>query len=427
VGVDYAEDRPRHAPLPVLLAASIGNGLEFYSVSVYGFVAATLSKLFFPSNSYAVSLMATFGLFGVSYMVRPIGGFVLGAYADRKGRSASLMLSLQLMVAGTAILSFTPTYRSIGILAPLLVLLARLLQGFALGGEFGSATAYLLEQAPPGRKSLYVSLQFASQGFGGVAAALVGLIPVNLPKGQMVSWGWRLPFVVGLVLGPIGLYVRRYLRDSEEFLRIQPERHPLAILIRTHWREIILSAGSLGMLSANIYLRVYLPSFATTRLGLPAWSPYVLLLITSATTLTLVPTVARYVTRRNAMGIMMVTLLVMIAVIWPVMRFVGNRPSVPSMILGFLLLAILGAIYSAPQAWFISTLFPTAVRGAGLAVSYNIGVLLFGGFAPAIYTWLVAVTGSNQAPAIYVAGASAASIVSLIALGRITKHGAGTE
>ncbi len=402
----------------VLFAACAGNGLEFYNVTIYAFVAVTLSKLFFPHSSPTVAMLMTFSTFGVSYVVRPLGGLILGGYADRAGRRASLLLSISIMLVGTVMLAAAPTYRTAGFWAPALVVAARLLQGFALGGEFGSATAYLLERAPQSKRSLYVSLQFASQGIGGLLAVVVGFALGHLGPAQMERWGWRLPFLAGLLIAPAGLYLRRHMRDPREFLRTKPTRHPARLLLTHYGWRIAAASGSVAILSANIYLRVYIPTFMQMYLHLPPASTYSLLLISSITTAVLVPLAATQVTATNALRWMGMLIVIMLAGIWPMLHLIDSQRSRGSVIGVYFMLSILSALYSAPHAWFVSTMFPTEVRAAGVGAGYNFGVMLFGGFAPAIYSALVAVHGTLAHATLYVVFAGSVSLISVIMASR---------
>ncbi|MCU1324283.1 MAG: transporter, family, proline/betaine transporter [Acidobacteriaceae bacterium] len=407
------EGSARTLPWMVLVAACIGNALEFYGVTVYGLVAVTLAPLYFPGDRPGISMMMAFGVFGVSYLARPIGGVVLGAYSDRKGRRASLLLTLQIALAGSTILVFTPTYARIGSWAPFLVLVARILQGFAVGGELGSATAYLLEQAPKHRKPLFASLQLASQGLGGIFAATAGLLVFNLTPEHRATWGWRLMFAVPLLLAPVGIYIRRHLGESYEFLKAGPAQTSALRLLFQYRRVILIAAASIAALTANIYFRVYLPTFVSMSLGLPAWSTFVLMYITSSINMFLVPWVASHCTAANSKRIMMVSLLLLTLAIWPSIALVTGHATVSRLLFGCTLLSVLGAVYSAPQCFLIATLFPTHVRGAGVSACYNLGILAFGGFAPAVFSELVHVTGDTRSPAFYLLTACAVSLVAV--------------
>jgi MHS family proline/betaine transporter-like MFS transporter len=198
----------------LIVATSIGNALEWYDITVYGYFAAYLSKAFFPNSDPTISILLTFGTFGLSYLIRPIGGVVLGAYADRYGRKASLMISIVMMTVGTLVIALMPTYETIGMLAPIAVLAARLVQGFSAGGEFGSSTAFLVEHAPE-RRGFIASWQFASQGLSTLLASALGVgLTFWMTPSDMQSWGWRIPFWFGILVGPVGIYIRNHLEDA---------------------------------------------------------------------------------------------------------------------------------------------------------------------------------------------------------------------
>ena len=208
-------------PWRAVISASIGNALEWFDLVVYGFFAATISKLFFPTGDDTVSLMLTLGTFGVSFFLRPLGAIVIGAYADRAGRKAALTLSIVLMFTGTLMISIVPTYSSIGLFAPAVLVVARMIQGFSAGGEFGSATAFLAEHAPK-RRGFFSSWQVASQGLTTLLAAGFGaVLTTTLTGDQMAAWGWRIPFIFGLLIGPVAYYIRRNVDESPEFAKIE--------------------------------------------------------------------------------------------------------------------------------------------------------------------------------------------------------------
>src|SRR3954469_8900418 len=202
-----------------IIAAVIGNALEWYDFVVYGFLTIIIARLFFREQSEYSSLLLTMATFGVGFFMRPVGGIVLGMYADRKGRKAALQMIIGLMTVAMAMIAFAPPYAAIGIAAPSIILLARLLQGFSTGGEFASATAFLVESAPPNRRGFYGSLQMVGQSLAALTGAVAGtLITRGLDTQQIDSWGWRLPFLFGLIIGPVGLYIRRYLEETDAFL-----------------------------------------------------------------------------------------------------------------------------------------------------------------------------------------------------------------
>src|SRR5262245_30209012 len=210
-----------------VIAASIGNALEWFDFAVYGFFAVTMARLFFPAANETVSVLVAVVTFGVTFVLRPLGAVVIGTFADRHGRKSAFMLTITLMMTGTAIIALAPTYSSIGILAPILIVVARMIQGFSAGGEFGSATAFLAEQNPQ-RRGFFASWQFASQGLTTILATAFGAtLAGTLTTEQMESWGWRIPFLFGLMIGPVAYYIRRHVDETIEFQSTPSSKTPL--------------------------------------------------------------------------------------------------------------------------------------------------------------------------------------------------------
>src|SRR5438477_12295787 len=219
----------------LIVAATIGNVLEWFDFVVYGFFAVTIAEVFFPAGNPTVSLLITFGAFGLAYFVRPLGAIVVGGFTDRAGRKAGLLLSMALMMIGTTLMAVTPGYATIGIAAQIIITLSRLLQGFSVGGEFGSAVSFLAEHGG-GRRGFAASWQFATGGMITVLASLFGLtLTTLLTHEQLVDWGWRIPYVFGMLVGPAGLYIRSKLAETPDFLKAEkPETIPIADLVRRY-------------------------------------------------------------------------------------------------------------------------------------------------------------------------------------------------
>ena len=234
-----------------IIATVIGNGLEWFDFTVYSFFAVIIAKLFFPTGNELSSLLLAVATFGVGFFMRPVGGIILGVYADRVGRKAALTLTILLMALGTAIIGLAPTYQSIGLWAPALIVLARLIQGFSAGGEVGGATAFLIEHAPDAERGAYASWQQASQGISFMLGAAMGALVTNgLDQAQIDAWGWRIPFLFGLLIGPVGMYIRSHLEEPPEFEARQAERRaskvkfsPLSQVLRDHPREVLAGLG----------------------------------------------------------------------------------------------------------------------------------------------------------------------------------------
>lgn len=404
----------------MLIAANIGNGLEFFDVLVYAYFAPVIAKLFFPTHSEAVSYLLTFTAFGLAYVARPLGSVVLGAYTDRHGRKASLMLSLSLMMLGTAMMVCMPTYAVAGLVGPIGIAISRLLQGFAVGGEVGSSTTFMVEHAPPERRTFYAAFQYVSQNTAVVAAALAGLIlTTKLTQHQLESWGWRAPFAFGLLVGPLGLYLRKNLIETPEFLGISPLRSPLFTLVTRHWRQLLVIVGIVAMNTAGAYFLNYLPTYAMKGLHLPEWVGYSSTLLAGSLSIVVVLAASRIADRFGLIRVMVVSAVVHTAIIWPVFRFITTTPSAGRLLLGESLITLVRCIYSAPMMVLFARIFPVQTRGIGISFGYSLGILAFGGFAPAIFGWLIAMTGSNLAPAIYIVASGLVSLVSLYALHRM--------
>src|SRR5579863_10780477 len=256
----------------LIVATSIGNALEWYDITLYGYFALYVSKAFFPNDDQATSLLLTFGTFGLAYLARPIGGVVLGAYADRHGRKASLLISIVLMTLGTLMVAVMPTYGTIGILAPIAVLLARLVQGFSAGGEFGSSTAFLVEHRPE-QRGFIASWQFASQGLSTLLASAFGVgLTFWMAPSDMQSWGWRIPFLFGVLIGPIGIYIRNHLEDATA--PPAAETSPVREVFLRQKLRVLLGIGALAISTAVNYLIIYMPTYVVKNFNLPPITGY---------------------------------------------------------------------------------------------------------------------------------------------------------
>ena len=407
-----------------IAAAVIGNALEWYDFVVYGFLTVIISRLFFPAENEYASLLLTMATFGVGFFMRPVGGILIGLYADRKGRKAALQLIIGLMTLSMAIIAFAPPYAAIGIAAPLLMVFARLLQGFATGGEFASATSFLVEMAPPGRRGFYGSLQMVGQSLAALSGAIAGaLVTRGLTPEQIDSWGWRLPFIFGLLIGPVGIYIRKYLDETDAFLESRKASTASGAnkfsLIRNA-RSIAVSFGLVicGTISFYVVL-VYMPTFAKTQLGIPLADAFVAQVI-GLICLTLVTPLSG--TLSDSIGrkpILMAAAIAYFVLLYPLFDWVHSAPSLMRLTLMQAVLCSVVGVYFGAISTALAEQFPTRVRSTGLAIGYNFAVMLFGGFAQFIVTWLIRETGSPIAPAYYVMfGAVVGFVASLFVIDR---------
>jgi MHS family proline/betaine transporter-like MFS transporter len=386
------------------VASTIGNVLEWYDFVLFGFLTLVIAKQFFPTSSPYGSMLMTTATFGAGFVVRPIGGVLLGIYADRHGRKAGLTLVIMMMTAASAIVAFTPGFQQIGIVAPLLVVFARLLQGISAGGEFGTATAMLVEYAPKNRRSFYGSWQMFAQALGALIAIAMGaLLTGFFSQATVESWAWRLPFAFGLLIGPVGIYIRNRMPETEAYQRLaKPARAPLGKVLTEHPREVFISTSMSAALNVMSYvIFTFLPIFAVQTLGMPIKLPFTVLLMSVTLRIVTIPLFGWLGDRVGQKRVMSLALIAFLIALYPCYYWMIHAPSMISILSVESVFAVLtsAATSSVPAA--SAQLFPTAVRSTGLAISYNIGASLFGGFSPFILTWLLHVTGDKFMPAHY--------------------------
>ena len=400
----------------LVVAVSIGNALEWYDISSYGYFAVYVSRAFFPNSDPTISLLLTFGTFGLAFLIRPIGGVVLGAYADRHGRKASLMVSIVLMTAGTLAIAIMPSYQTIGLVAPIAVLAARLVQGFSAGGEFGSSTAFLVEHAP-GRRGFIASWQFASQGLGQVLSSLFGIgLTSWMTATDLNSWGWRIPFLFGILVGPVGIYIRNHLEDATAPPAAKHESVVGKVFTEQKLR-VVLAIGALAVSTAVNYLIVYMPTYVVKTLNLAPTVGFTATLAAAVAVTILTPVAGTVSDRVGRTTHMIAVGLLLLVSVFPAFLLLTRTPVAAVIVLTVLYLATLKALYFGPLAALMSELFPAATRATGLGLSYNIGVTVFGGMGPAFMTWLggFALIG-NLAPGYYLTVVCVLSLWALVTI-----------
>jgi len=417
-----ANDLSKATRRRAIIAATIGNGLEWFDFTVYSFFAVIIAKLFFPTGNDLTSFLLTVATFGVGFFMRPVGAIVLGVYADRVGRKAALTLTILLMALGTAIIGLAPTYASIGLWAPALIVLARLIQGFSAGGEVGGATAFLIEHAPDEARGAYASWQQASQGISFMLGAAMGALVTNgLDQAQIDAWGWRIPFLFGLLIGPVGMYIRSHLEEPPEFEQRQAERRannvkfsPLSQVLRDHPREVLAGLGVTILWTVCTYVLVfYMPSYAKQQLGLPLGATFQSTAICGAIILVLCPLMGMLSDRVGRKRMLSVVALAILVLAYPLFHWLNVSPTTATLLQVQIVLGILLAAFTGPAPAVLAEQFPTEVRSTGLSLAYNFAVTIFGGFAPLIVTWLIESTHNKLAPAYYVIAAAAISLVAL--------------
>ena len=404
-------------PKPLQVAAAvIGNALEWYDFIIFGFLTVVIARLFFPAESQYASLLLTTATFGVGFFMRPVGGILLGIYADRKGRKTALLLIIVLMTAAIAMIGFAPTYAAIGVAAPLIIVLARLLQGFATGGEFASATSFLIESAPAHRRGFYGSWQMVGQGLAVLIGALLGaLLTRSLAAETLDSWGWRVPFLLGLVIGPVGLFIRRHLQETEAFLEARGAatvRQSFGTMLATHLKEVLVCMGIITSGTISFYvILLYMPTFARTQLHLPLDQAFVAQSISLACMIVLTPLSGALSDRIGRKPIIIAALTLYFVLAFPLFNWVHNNPSFGSLVIVQIVLCCLLGVFFGPMSTAVAEQFATRARSTGLGIAYNLAVMIFGGFAQFFVTWLIEATGSPIAPSFYVMFGAAIGVV----------------
>jgi MFS family permease len=401
-----------------VLASIIGNGFEWYDFLMYGFFARIISRVFFPSHDAFASLMLTYASFAIGFLVRPLGGLMLGALADRVGRQRTLSLLIVMMAVGTVVIAVTPGYAQIGLAAPVIIVAGRVLQGLSTGGEFGSATAMLVEYAPPGKKFFYGSFQMCSQAAGTLVAALAGFVLTTfVPHGVLEAWGWRVPFLLGALIGPMGFYIRRKVAESPEFERLRrqrggTERTPIREVLARHATPLWCAIGFIAVGTANNYIfNTYLPVYVVRQLHLSMSVALLGSTVGGIISVFLYPVIGRAADRRGPYRIFFGSVIVGGLLVYPLFAFVIGAPNAERLFIAQVLMLIVHAFMIGTAPGLLAELFPTRVRSTGMSLSYNVAVTLFGGFAPVTVTWLIHQTGSSLTPAFYLLGVTVFSLV----------------
>ncbi|MFJ3317383.1 MFS transporter [Herbaspirillum huttiense] len=399
-----------------IISSSIGNALEWFDILIYGAFAVVIAKQFFPTGDDSVSLLLTFATFGVSFFMRPLGAVVLGAYSDRAGRKAALMLSIMLMTVGTAMIAFMPSYATIGLLAPAGIALGKMIQGFSAGGEFGSSTAFLVEHAPH-RRGFFSSWQVASQGISLLLAAIFGAVLNNmLTPEQLASWGWRVPFIFGLLIAPAGIYIRRHLDEAPEFKESSEKTDaPLRDTFAHQKMRLLIGAGSVIMATVSVYLSLYIPTYAVKQLGLPAWSSFAAMSVAGLIMFIGSPLVGAMSDKIGRTPFMITSSALYIVLTYPMFVFLTNSPGFLQLLLLQTVIGVLMTMYFASMPALLADIFPVATRGTGMSLAYNIAVTIFGGFAGLIITWLIDFTGNKLSVSYFVIFGAVLSLIATLA------------
>lgn len=386
--------------------------MEFYDFVVYAFFAVYIGKAFFPSTTAGSSLLLSVIVFGVGFFARPLGGLVIGRFADRAGRKPAMMLTVALITVGTLALALTPTYASIGLAAPVIVVFARLVQGFALGGEVGPSTTFLVELAPAHRRGYYASWQLASQGLAVVLAGAVGLgLALLLTPADMQAWGWRIPFLLSLLLVPIALYLRQAMPetlDQKDSVAQTGANAP-----QKRWGLLVLAVFLVAGGTVATYVSTYMTTYAVTTLKLPASIGMAATIAVGISTVIFSLLGGWLSDKVGRKPVMFWPRAAIVVSVVPMFMYLVAYPSLMALIVVTTVLSALTAMSSATAFAAIPEMFPRQFRATGLSIAYAVGASVFGGTTQMVVTWLLGATGNALVPAWYVAGACAVTLLAV--------------
>ena len=398
-----------------VIRVSSGNFLEMYDFMVFGYYAAAIGNAFFPTGNPFVSLMLSLMTFGAGFLMRPLGAIVLGAYADRHGRRAGLLLTLSLMSVGIVSIALTPGYARIGLIAPLLVLCGRLLQGFSAGMELGGVSVYLSEIATPGHKGFYVSWQSGSQQVAVMFAALVGVLLNNgLSPQQMLSWGWRVPLLIGCAIIPFLFRLRRSLQETDEFIarKSRPSIAQILGSLKLNWRIVLIGTMMVTMTTVSFYMiTAYTPTFGSSVLHLAAMDSLVVTLCVGASNLFWLPIMGSLSDRVGRRPLLFGCTILMLLSAYPAMLWLVHDASFSRLLAVELWLSFIYGSYNGAMVVYLTEVMPIEVRTTGFALAYSLATAVFGGFTPAISTYLIHATHNPAVPGLWL---SAAALLGLI-------------
>ncbi|OSN09323.1 hypothetical protein AU510_01765 [Lonsdalea britannica] len=404
-----------------IIAGTIGNILEWYDFLIYGFFAAVIARQFFPANDEYSSLLISLATFGVGFFTRPIGGLVIGFYADKYGRKKALQLIIWLMFIAVAIFVVTPSYHQIGITAPILIVIARLIQGFATGGEYASSTSYLVEGSDDNKKTFYGSWQLFGQCLAVVLASIISMIIFKVFKESLDSWGWRIAFAIGLIICPVGLWIRNNLSESDEFIQQQSEDTLPGDKKRLDVRKIILGFCLVVSGTVGFYvLLINMPGFASKQLGMPITSVLTIQIGIVSLMAIIIPLFGILADKIGRKRVFLVATIGYFVMVLPLFTWVIHSPQISHMLIMQLVLGICLAAQFATMPTMLTLLFPVENRVTSLSISYNLATMTFGGFSPFIVAWLSHSWGA-PAPAYYMFAVSAISLGAAICFPRDEK------
>jgi len=408
----------RKAKVWAVVRVSSGNFLEMYDFFVFGYYAAAIGRIFFPSESEFASQMSSLMTFGAGFLMRPLGAILLGAYIDHHGRRAGLLLTLGLMAVGTLSISIVPGYETLGLLAPLLVVLGRLIQGFSAGVELGGVSIYLSEIATPGHKGFYVSWQSGSQQVAVMFVALLGVIlSAYLPPERMALWGWRVPFLVGCMIIPFIFMLRQSLEETDEFLarRHHPTAAEIFRSVAANWPLVIVGTLMVTMTTVSFYfITAYTPTFGKEVLKLASTDSLIVTLCVGLSNLFWLPVAGAVSDRIGRAPILFTCTVLALLTAYLALSWLVEAPSFGRLLIVELWLSFIYGCYNGAMVVCLTEIMPAAVRTAGFSLAYSLATALFGGFTPAVSTYLIHVSGNPAMPGVWLSFAAACGLVAAL-------------
>jgi MHS family citrate/tricarballylate:H+ symporter-like MFS transporter len=408
--------------IATVLRVTSGNFLEMFDFFLFGFYATSISHAFFPAGSEFASLMLTFMTFGVGFLMRPLGGIILGAYIDRIGRRLGLIVTIGIMGIGTVLIACVPGYATIGLLAPLLVLVGRLLQGFSAGVELGGVSVYLSEMATPGNKGFYVAWQSGSQQVAIMVAALLGyVLNTTMMPATIAAWGWRIPFFIGCLIVPLSFYLRRSLEETPEFLRRQhhPTMRQAFATVAQHWQVVVLGMLLVVTTTVSFYtITVYAPTFGRSVLHLSARDALLVTFCVAVSNLFWLPVTGALSDRIGRRPVLLVFSALTLLTAYPALAWLVGHITFAHMLMVLLWLSFVYGSYNGAMVVALTEVVPVDVRTAGFSLAYSLATALFGGFTPLVATWLIGVTGNRAAPGFWLAFSGLCGLLATLILYR---------
>jgi len=405
----------RKEKIQAVFRVASGNFLEMYDFMIFGYFSAAIGRAYFPANSEFASLMFSMTTFAVGFMVRPLGAIFLGAYIDHIGRRRGLLLTLALMSVGTLTIALVPGYGTIGLFAPILVVLGRLCQGFSAGVELGGVSVYLSEIATPGHKGLYVSWQSGSQQVAVVFAGVLGYALSNLmPPEELQSWGWRIPLIVGCMIIPFIYMIRRTLRETEEFAarKHHPTLSEIYAGMLAHWRIVLTGVAMVLMTTVSFYtITAYTPTFGMNILKLSQSDALLVTLCVGLSNLIWLPLMGSLSDRIGRQPLLLIFAGMAVLTAYPAMAWLVNQPSFVNLLIVELWLSFIYAGYNGAMVVHLTEIVPVAVRTAGFSLAYSLATTI-GGSTPVIVTYLIHETGNRAMPGAWLSVAAAIAFLS---------------